>query len=113
VQQVREVVSVIDWHTALPGEPPCGPRSWRQKNRRSVIKIKRMEDRQLGHCIQFAQTKPRHATKLQALLDELLRRMMNDAWAGSVDEDLRQLAQTHQLKGSKPWPSITTDTSLG
>lgn len=64
----------VDWHAPLPGEPPCGLDEWRQKDRRSVIKIASMDLDHLVHCLRFAANKRHHASKLDALRAELRKR---------------------------------------
>ena len=63
-----------DWHRPLPGEPPCGPHEWRQRDRYTVIRIKDMTDSHLAHAIRFS-NKAVHQSRRQALLNEYTRRM--------------------------------------
>lgn len=69
----------VDWHAPLPGEPPCGPDEWRQRDRRSVIKIASMDLDHLVHCLRFASHKRHHASKLDVLQAELRKRQAGDS----------------------------------
>lgn len=74
ILDARRVKVRESWHAALPGEPPCGDDEWRQRDRRSVIKIASMETSHLIHCIRFASMKKHHRSKLPALQLELGKR---------------------------------------
>jgi hypothetical protein len=56
-----------DWHYDVPLD------HWRTRDGRA-LPIRQLEDRHLGHCIRFAQTKKPHASRLSALLTEQDRR---------------------------------------
>lgn len=56
-----------DWHFDVPET------HWRTRDGR-VIVISEMEDDHLGHCIRFARTRKRHASRLRSLLAEKNKR---------------------------------------
>lgn len=64
----------INWHDALPGEPPCGPQEWRTKNRQLVLKMCEMQGSHLEHCFRFADSKSQHGSRRQELMKEIRRR---------------------------------------
>lgn len=76
VLQVRAMIcGGRDWHARRgAGEPRCGPRQWRCKDRHRVLEMAALDDDHLGHAIRFAETRPQHAGKLAALLEERAQR---------------------------------------
>ena len=64
----------INWHDALPVEPPCGPKEWRTKDRQVVLKMNEMQGSHLEHCFHFADTRAQHGSKRQELQKEIRRR---------------------------------------
>lgn len=65
-----------DWHAQRSeDEPRCSADQWRQRDRSQILYISEMADSHLGHCIQFASTKPQHRSRLSALLAERANRV--------------------------------------
>lgn len=72
-----------DWHAQRNEEEPrCSADQWRTRDRAVVTYISEMHDRHLGHCIRFASTKPQHASRLTALLEERRQRQVSERSEG-------------------------------
>lgn len=65
----------VNWHKRQSNrEPKCRANQWRTGDREVVVNIRDMTDQHLRNAIQYAKGRPQHRTKLDALVEEQVRR---------------------------------------